>query len=235
MRLSKLFAMARGLNFRDGNQRCWFCGSSCDDSIPASDYVLPTCTTRQYAMAPSSNFVCVGCAEVHNREASVLVYGEDQPREKSRVCSYSWLLFEDRYIALTKAHIHVIREFLLSPPDCVWGLAIASSGQKNIVWRGQSNHDKSACVILLEEEEISFIPSDLQERLDLAISICAISGKPALKENPTQQIFSACLEKYGNIDAAEKWKKVWCQPLSRLAAFICPRKDDCITGGKSNG
>ncbi len=57
---SVLFA---GEKHRSGNNRCYFCGTDCDDTFLSIEYVKDTFTNRDSVKRPGSKYVCAGCAE----------------------------------------------------------------------------------------------------------------------------------------------------------------------------
>ena len=227
IRLSGLFALARGLELRPGPHRCFFCGAACDESEPASRWVKRTCTVRQYVAAPGSEFVCRGCAASMNERAEVPVADEPQPRYGKRVRCFSWVITAAKARAFTHAHIPQLAALCCEPPEPPFGLVLAVSGQRHLIYRGAVNLQRDLVTVSLEEEQITYAPRLLRDRLRLAESLAACAGKPSLSRPPSMGLFARCLEYYGETGPADAWSAVWAEPISRLAAWLSRPKEKC--------
>lgn len=238
--LTQIFAESRGVECPGGLHRCWYCGGACDDSIPRKDWVKPTTTVWQYARASSSDYVCAGCAESLAWKSWAPVFGEDVPRGRfehpekrfqkpARILSYSWVVTPEKSTAYTKAHIAELRRICLDPPNPPFGIVLADSGQKQQMWLGEVNLVRDPVSVLLEEERIDYVRSELAERIDLASRVCAATGKPALSEPAGFNAYRNAAELFGDeegIALVDAWNEVREEPMSRLAAWLCPNKED---------
>lgn len=224
--LTNLFAAARGAELRPGSQRCFYCGAACDETYSASDWVKDTCTIRQYAAAPLSRYVCAGCSAAFSECVDVQVFGESAPRPAMRVRLFSWIVTEHLAVAATKAHLAELRRVCLDPPEPPFGVVLSDSGQKHLLYLGRVNRTRESVSVLLEEERIEYAPAELAERLELVKKLCAATGKPALGERPNFNFYLGLEKTFGSVELAEEWEKIWATPLSRLAAWLCPNREE---------
>lgn len=225
---SNLYALARGVALRPGPHRCWYCGASCDDSHAAATWVKDNCTTRQYAAAPASAHVCAGCVCSLDESASVHVHGEPAPRAGQRTRLYSWVIDREQARAYTKAHLAALTAWCLSPPEPPWCIVLATSGQKQLIYRAPVNHGAGPpAALMLEDERVHYDTDALRDALDAASRVVACTGKPALAERPGFSIYRACADAYGTTEAAERWSSYFGGPLGRLAGFLAPAKEVC--------
>lgn len=225
-----LFARARGVTLRPGPHHCWYCASPCDETHSAGAWVKGNNTSRQYAGAPSSDYVCCGCAASLNESATVQVSDEPEQRTGARVRNYCWVVTECEARAFTKAHIEDLQRICLDPPPPPYVVVLSTSGQKQLLWQARVCRSSEWACVQLDEETITYRPSDLLERSLLTEAVCAATGKPALGERPGFGIYRGlrALDPAGGIELADRWSRVWCDPLSRLAAWLTPRKEICI-------
>lgn len=222
-----LFATARGIVVPGGNERCWYCGAACDQSISADDWVKPTCTVRQYVAAPDSQYVCAGCAEALSERTTVQVFAENQPRQNKRVRCFSWIITRYSAIAYTKAHTSVLADICCRPPATPFAIVLSDSGQRHLIYLAPVNHSANVVSLVLEDERIDYRPIDLAERLKLTRRLAAAAGKPSLAGKPGLNLYLACDKHFHSVEAAEQWAGIWSQPLSRLAAWLTPGKEEC--------
>ena len=226
---SMLFA---GDKHVSGDQHCYYCGASCDETNRTKDYVKDTFTNRDIVLYPNSECVCVGC---------VMSLGDgtgDMPLVDGTVKAfttprgmaprmYSWLLGSNVRLAFTKAHIATVREILTTPallPEPPFAVVITDSGQKQLIFRTPISLSKDAYRVRLEEEIIDVIPQALAERLELASKISRAIGKPVLSEDATVATYISAV-KGGVIKDLRAWEPIRGEPLSRLAAWLAPPKD----------
>jgi CRISPR type IV-associated protein Csf1 len=222
---------AQGKTITDAPNRCYYCGAPCGDEHHTSDYVKDTFTNRDIVKYPGSAYVCTGCVQSmgHGDDKMLMIDGSVKVRENSRGMQprmYSWILTKDKKFAATKAHIALLREAILNPPEPPFAIILADSGQKQLIFRAPVAMSREVFPVMLEDDVIEVSPERLLDRLTLALPIVAALGKPALLGEITM---SSCIqfEKYhGNIDALEKWLEVKNEPLSRLAAWLSKNKED---------
>lgn len=222
MRFSQLFANALAVPLNPGTHNCFWCGLDCDDTIPVK--VSGTFWDWDAVAYPRSPYQCAGCAEflVEKREMS----GYDKP-QKTR--NHSWFVSSAPAVkSHTKRDIDELRHICLEPPtDVSWGLAIAESGQKHILYRTPVNHpggDRIA--VQLELLTVSYHPDELHEALVLCARIASVLGKPSLGGSLGVG-HAISLSKSGmDPELVSEWNRQWNSPVCRLAAFLCPGKND---------
>lgn len=220
----QLLAMASGITSL-GQYRCVFCGAPANREYELSE----SFTTRDTLRCPGSKHICVGCT-LALEEVGIAVYhtGESYHFTKAfrRMCS--WVITSKVVTAATKAHTAYLRRVCLNPPEPPFVVSLAVSGQKHVLYRSVVNHDSgSAIVATLEGEPVEFRPVDLMRRLDLCGRLVSATGKPALVESPTPAFWFRVSERFvDGIQLCETWERVRGEPLSRLAAFLCPAKEE---------
>jgi hypothetical protein len=208
-----------------GNNACFYCGGQCDDKHKVKDFVKDTFTNRDIVKCPSSNYVCSGCVCSLNEKADiVLIDGEKRNQQKTRL--YSWLFDSNGRIAFTKAHLNIIREIVLSPPEPPFGIVFAVSGQKQLLFRSVLAWNKEEYYVLLEEEKVLVNVEKLKVKLSEAETIIAAIGKPAMGEMGLNHAIKF-YEYYSNLDLFYKWQAEFMNPLNRLAVFLSPSQKEC--------
>ena len=227
MTLPELFAAALGVPAKHGPYRCYFCGAACDDTHKAADWVKPTWTRHQYVASPASPAVCVGCTLAMCETASVHVVGESAPRTGQKTRNYSWLVTPKQALAYTKGQTAELLAVCLDPPEPPYGIAISTTGQRHVIYCGLVNTRQGILAVSLDEEVIRTTPDALRERVEIAKKLCAASGKPALSAPVGFSVHRQCAEHFGHdgLSLAAEWSRIQFEPLSRLAAFLCPKKE----------
>jgi CRISPR type IV-associated protein Csf1 len=224
MTFAELLAIASGEKC-EGEFRCVFCGAQA-----SREYQLPSSfTTRDTLAVPNGKHICNGCI-LSTQESGEATYhtGEVYQYTKAfrRMCS--WVVTRKQAIAATKGHIEYLRGVCLNPPEPPFGISIAVSGQKHVIYRGVVCHSQHDISLTLEGETISYKPSDLQKRLELCGKLAASTGKPALSETPSASFWIRVCDRFANgEELCTEWEQVMNEPLSRLAVFLCPKKEDC--------
>lgn len=220
----ELFAVANGAKC-DGPFPCVYCGA------PASqEYELSkSFTTRDTLARPGSKHACAGCL-LCLEESGTAVYhtGERYEFRVSfrRMCS--WVVTREKTVAATKGHIEYLRGVCLDPPDPPFGISIAVSGQKHVLYRGVVSHSREFVSLTLEGERVDYRPDQLRERLLLCGKLVAATGKPALVEPLSQGFWNRVADRFSSGESlCELWSHVREEPLSRLSAFLCPNKEIC--------
>lgn len=230
----QLYAMAHGVACI-GSSPCFYCGAPCGPGSggDVSVYVKDSFTGRSEVVAPGSPFVCAGCVLCLREDATVqLIDGTARHVAKCAIRSWSWLVTETATIAASKAHIRELRSVCLAGdggnPGKPWALVLSDSGQKHLLYRGVVNHGGPPWRVTLEVERIDYTPESLAARLRLCGQLIAATGKPALAEPLTPRFAGAVMERYQNGETlVEDWSRVCREPLSRLAAWLSPKKEDC--------
>ena len=207
----QLLAKANGIECV-GEERCFWCGApASEDYAPPSGFV-----GWGEVVSPASRHICAGCRIATNES--------DRSR---RPRMWSWLITEAGADGRAKGEIDTIRGWCLAPPVPPFAIVIATSGQKNLIYRAPINQSADVITVQFELEHVTYRPADLVTRLDLAKRVCAASGKPALVESPSAKLAAQIANYYEDFEPiVNEWFNVWAQPLSRLAAFLCPRKEE---------
>jgi CRISPR type IV-associated protein Csf1 len=226
MKTPELLTHNFGRTYRHGAERCYFCGGACDTSNSVRDFVPDTFTARNAVAVPGSGFACDGCVWTQRIAETLTVEGE--MREHQKPWNYSWIVTANSARALTKAHIPILRDACLNPPEPPFAIALASSGQRHILYLTPVNESRGSYVIGFEGERIPVSPASLSARIDLTSRLSAAIGKPRLPEPPAFSVYRDSMARYRDGEAmADEWSRVWSEPLSRLAVFLTDRKDVC--------
>jgi CRISPR type IV-associated protein Csf1 len=217
----QLFA---GIKFPEGWQSCYYCGGQCAEDHLTADYVKPTFTNRDIVRRPASPYGCKGCVACFTDRDITLIDGENRKDQWTRL--YSWVFTETVQIAATKAHLKELTHIILNPPEPPFGIVLATSGQKQLLFRSFIAWDRENFPLLLEDECIMVSPIALAERIALAKRVIAAIGKPGLAEIGFQSAIRFC-DYYENLEDFYSWQLVMHEPLSRLAAYLSPSQKDC--------
>jgi hypothetical protein len=216
---------------RVGLNRCYYCGSFCDDMHAVDDFVKPTFTNRDIVSFPGSQFVCVGCALSLGigDDKMEMIDGSFKVRENERGMQprlYSWVLTEGKKLAASKAHIKQLRGIVIDSPEPPFAIILADSGQKQLIFRAPIALNKNNYPLLLEDERINVDVEVLHDLLELTSKICAATGKPALLGDLKYISFSRYEEYFGDTTGLERWIRIREAPLSRLAAWLSPSREE---------
>lgn len=211
MTAPQLLAKANGIEC-EGKERCFWCGAPADEIYaPPSGFV-----GWGEVVSPGSLFICAGCR-----------IATDESDRARRPRMWSWLITAGGADGRTKGEIDTIQRWCLSPPKPPFAIVVAASGQKHLIYRAPVNHSRDLVTVQFELDRVTYRPVDLAERLVLAKRVCAASGKPALVEPPTARLVARIANYYEDFEPiVNEWFNVWAQPLSRLAAFLCPKKEE---------
>ena len=225
---STLFAGERHI---DGPYHCYYCGASCDSTHRSETYVKDSFTNRDIVKFPASPYCCVGCVDSLGMgdDSMLMIDGTSKVRQNARGMAprmYSWVLSATESIAATKAHIRQLRATMLEPPVPPFAIILADSGQKQLVFRAPIAMDRHDYSLLLEDVPILLNVDELRDRVTLATMLCAAMGKPALLGEIGYNSFFRYEEYFGTTDGLEQWLRIREQPMSRLAAWLAPSKED---------
>ena len=210
-----------------GNNKCFYCGLDCDETYKKKDYVKHTFTNRDIVKYPGNDFVCGCCVEsLAGLAKTKQIDGTIKTGRGGSPRMYSWVLTENKKLAMTKKHMRVLRRIILNPPKPPFSIILADSGQKQLIFRAPVNHDRNVFSVLLEEKNIEVNRDLLKLYLDKAIIVSAAIGKIALKK-PDQFInYKNVIEKYGSELPLVEWLEIYSSPLGELVAWLCPGKDE---------
>jgi CRISPR type IV-associated protein Csf1 len=213
-----------------GPHRCFFCGGSCGEDVPSSQFIKSSFTGLD--TVTFSPFVCHGCVASQNEQADIkLACGEKRSGQKVR--GYSWILTETSRVAATKAHRQFIFKNLIEPPKPPFSIVLTDSGQKHLIYRSVVNWDTDHFVVGLETEQIQVDVSKVIERYVLVRSVCAVIGKPALTERLSSHSGMMLFEKLGQ-KILDEWLSVDTDPLTRLLVWLCGSRDACLDSQKKD-
>jgi hypothetical protein len=198
----------------------------------SADYVKETFTNRDIVKYPGSKHVCQGCAESlgWGEDEMTMLDGSVKKRTNDRGMAprmYSWILTGDKRVAFTKAHISLARDIICKhQPEPPFSIIIADSGQKQLIFRAPIAMSREVFPLMLEDEIIEVTPELLRERIAIATPIVAATGKSILLDEFSIRTYVAYEKYHGNIDALDAWAKIQQEPLSRLAAWLSPNKEE---------
>jgi CRISPR type IV-associated protein Csf1 len=217
----QLFA---GIKNPTGDKCCFYCGGTCDELYSVKKYVKDTFTNRDIVRRPGSRFVCGGCVSCFNDRDVILITGEKRSDQWTRL--YSWIFTSTTQIAATKAHLKEITAVLLNPPEHPFGIVLATSGQKQLLFRSVIAWCRDDYPIMLEDEIITVNLKELSSKIALAKIVIAAIGKPSLSEmKPNHAI--RYFDYYGNLDSFGLWESKMYSPISRLALYLSPSQKEC--------
>lgn len=235
---SALFGASRGRPVPPGPHVCYFCGVSCDAALSVDDHVSESFMDWDSVRAPGSRHVCAGCAESMRSdiESVEMIDGEiKRPKDGStrliQIRWFSWLLYEGRAYAATPAHRDRIASLCLSPPATPFAICIAD-GNKHQLFRTPLNHSRKRVVVNCEGTIVVYSPDDLRDRLTLAMRVVGVCGKggDSLDRlmDPRQNMSVALQLNNADVSLFPSWLAVRDEPLTTLAVWLCPGKEDCL-------
>lgn len=229
-----VFALAHGLDCA-GPHRCWYCGAPCGEDYPVSERVLSSFTARDTAACPSSPWVCPGCVLAMRTDAAIaLADGTASPQGK--VWMHSWLVTRERATAYAtclmlggdrvRAHLPLVRAVCLDPPPPPFALCLTASGQKHTLYRAAVARDSP--VACLEGENIPYEPAALRKRLALLSRLCAACGPKSVAAPPSTTLaYRAHARRTDGLDDVSTYEQSWREPLTDLARFLLPSREEC--------
>lgn len=220
----ELLAISKGQALR-GSERCFYCGASCDQSHCAAEWVKDSFTSRDTVFG--GRFVCVGCTLALDESATITLLDGTVRAEQKKRC-YSWVITTDKALAATKAHRDLLMRRCLAPPEPPYAIVLSDSGQKHLLYRGCVGQSEARAVVSLEGERIDYEPRELAERIELCKKLIAGSGKPALAEPLSANTAMRIIAHHRDDSLVDSWSIVCESPLSRLALWLAPGKEECL-------
>lgn len=209
-----------------GSETCFYCGGCCDQTHSAKDVVKSSFTGLDTVTL--SQWVCVGCVDAMQEKINITQIDGDS-RDGQKVRGYSWIITETERHACTKRHRVELLNACINPPKPPFVVCISDSGQKHLLYRSVVNHSRNQITVTLEGESITYQPKELIERLELCKQIAAATGKPAMKETMSTQTQMRIIEHYESYDVLAAWLDCFSKPLTRLAVWLCPAKEECVS------
>lgn len=208
----------------DARERCFYCGGRCGEDYLSRDVVKSSFTALD--TVSRTGYVCPGCIVAFDESATVtLCDGEVREAQKTRL--YSWIVYGGKRYAATKAHRAWILQHCLNPPQSPYVISLSDSGQRQLLYRASVGRGGQHATVTLEGDSIVYRPVELSERLRLMKQVTAATGKPALLEPITAQTGMRVVEYFGNAEILAAWSELQADPLTRLAAWLCPPKEEC--------
>lgn len=208
----------------DAAERCFYCGGQCGSDHKTSDIVKSSFTALDTVSRTA--YVCPGCIVAFDENATVtLPTGEVRESQKTRL--YSWIVYGGNRYAATKSHREWILQHCLNPPPPPYVISLSDSGQRQLLYRASVGRGKAYASVSLEGETIAYRPEQLAERLTLVKQVAAATGKPALLEPITAQTGMRVVEHFGSAEILTAWSELQSDPLTKLAAWLCPPKEEC--------
>lgn len=244
---SQLLAVALGEPLRNGAHLCFYCGASCDESFSTSKHVAESFTERNGVASPGSSFVCAGCVQAMRSDLGSVALidgteyrskegGKRKPREGAsgviQMRWFSWVLTERKAIAATPAHRQQLLGTCLSPPDVPFAICIAD-GNKHQLYRTPVNYSAERIAVNCEGVRVDYAPDELRERMELTVKLISVVGKGAgsldrIYDDQSDMSVSLQLAKeFTDVESMYgTWRAVRHQPLSSLAIWLSPGKDE---------
>jgi hypothetical protein len=208
----------------DATELCFYCGGRCGKKHPIIDVVKSSFTALD--TVTRSQYVCPGCILAFDENATVtLPTGEVRHSQKTRL--YSWIVYGGNRYAATKSHREWILQHCLHPPAPPYVISLSDSGQRQLLYRASVGRGTVYASVSLEGEVINYRPEQLETRLQLMRQVAAATGKPALLEPITSQTGMRVFEYFGSAEILTTWSELQADPLTRLAAWLCPPKEEC--------
>lgn len=209
-----------------GPALCFYCAGRCETINPSSQFVKSSFTGMD--TTTNSPWVCSGCVAAMNEKATIQLI-DGTIRDNQKVRGYSWVITNKTRVAATKAHRSQLTHVCTVPPYPPFVICISESGQKHLLYRAVVNQDFRVITVTLEGERISYAPHELIDRLRFCRMVCAATGKPALSEpQMTQSTMMRIVEHFDHPHVLTDWLDVRFEPLTRLAVFLCPPKEECL-------
>lgn len=209
----------------DAAALCFYCGGRCGTDHLAKDIVKSSFTALD--TVTRSSYVCRGCLVAFDESATItLCDGEVREAQKTRL--YSWIIYRKIKYAATKSHRDFILDHCLNPRSQPFAISLSDSGQRQLLYRARVNkHAGPYHTVSLEGEPITYMRQHLVSRLRLMRQVAAATGKPALLEPITTQTGMRVVEYFGSAEVLTAWSEVQSDPLTKLAAWLCPPKEEC--------
>lgn len=218
MRIGELVAMVHGLPIK-GSDRCFFCGLPADREFKVSSLFV---NWRDVANR-SGKYRCAGC-ELSQSE-SMDIAGHEK-KQKAR--NYSWVIDSRGMRPYSKSHIAELRNSVMNPPEPPYGICIAKSGQKVILYKTPVVTDKRWPALQFEDMTIAYDAIEILRLFDMASQVVVAIGKPALLGELTPARFMKLSEVHGVDTAIElsRWFDRVDEPVFQLVAFLAPSKEE---------
>lgn len=215
--------------YKVGKHSCFICSAPCGEDFPTSKYIAKTFGNRDSVFRPSSPYLCGGCISSLQEKITIKM-PDGEVRENQRVRLYSWIITKTWKQAYTKAHINLLREFILNPTEVPFAVALADSGQKHIVFRTRINNSLTDYTISLEEDLILVNKKRLNDLMDWLKYPISCLGKIAITQPLTMNHYISIEEKFGLKEMENIIKRLDIErktQMFKLAVWLSPNKEEC--------
>jgi hypothetical protein len=143
---------------------------------------------------------------------------------------FSWLASQELGVmAFHKGERSLILATLLEPPSPPWGVSIADSGQKHLLYQGAVNvSPHPPYTVTLEGARVVYDPASLARDMEVATRIVAGCGKPALPDGPTLRALASLSDYWPSSweAMAQEWGERHGRPSWALACWLCPSMEE---------
>lgn len=223
------FVAGGGKSQSDQVHRCYYCGATCSDVHTTKFHVQDTFTNRDVVHFPGSAYICPGCVEASGAgpDEMEMLDGTIKVRENQRGMQprmYSWIITPAQRWAATKAHIALLRAFIMDPREPPFVVVLADSGQKQLLFRAPVAHDRDRFPVMLEDQVIEVDREELGRALVAADTLAEAIGKPALLAPNSVSQWIACEAHHGTTSPMEAWGEWKNTPTGKLAAWLAKAK-----------
>lgn len=213
-----LLATAWGEQESGEGERCFFCGAPCGQG----DRVKLTASFSDWrnVACPDSEFRCVGCALAMKEKWDRP--GADKPQ---KMRNYSWVIYEDQALSFKSSEAPAMLPHLLRPLSTPFSVAVSKSGQRHLLFRTAVNYTREAIDVRMDDEPVTYRPTELLSRVRLAAELIPYVGRTRLFDGIplAGKVLKMSLEQ---VVKTGEWNSVVGEPLSRLAATVCPKDGD---------
>lgn len=223
MTCPELLAIASGKTC-EGNHWCVFCGAAASEPYK----VLDTFTARDTLTRPGSGHICNGCL-IATEESGTATYHDGTTKEWTKAFRrcHSWVITRDKATPYFAGHMDELRRVIMDPPAPPYSICVVGpTNGKQMLYLTPVTFSDRQCKVLLEGEPVQYTRQSLEDRLIVTTTIAMLAGKPSLSGPPGVAVASVMVSR--NLDdMLSIWCHVHSDPLSRLAVFLTPKKDDC--------
>jgi CRISPR type IV-associated protein Csf1 len=223
------------LKYKSGKYQCAFCGIDCDDEFNKSNYIGDTFTNHNELIAPGSDYVCSGCVESLKEKNTLNCNWEIRISQRMR--AYSWILTKENQIAYTKAHISILRDTCLNPPEPPFSICISDSGKKHYLFRTPVAFSRDNFPVMFEEIIYIVNTKRLSEIINFLKPIIAASSKKYINESTNYSLLSSLSQMFSLdecVNILNQLKIIQRDSLYKLALWLSPNKEDCKNEFENN-
>ena len=228
MLIGELFAKSMGREFRKGPNACLFCGSGCDGANTSAEWLKDNFTAMDTLACPGSLSVCDGCTLAMSGSVDDLIADNERREGRAAQCRlWSWIISPRRTLAGSKKMLSKLREACLFPPNPPYAIVLTDGGQRHLIYLAKVCESSEIATVCFDGENIPYRPCDLNDRVDVVRKLIAATGKPAVADGLSRRQRLDIGEQFG-VELLREWDAVMGSPLSALAVWLSPGKEECI-------